>query len=269
MAIQQLNAELADLLRAEFQARNESNFAWKSAVSALQAIPGLIACWPTSIARLDAQVDRLRDVGGGGYHLTTVGNPYFRYDNLASYFGPDGVAEYAFRTAGAASWASVIGTEAYIHPTERGLFFGGWLRFNDALGTAETPIAKWGAPGARSYRIRRQANGDAAFSVSNDGTATTTATVVGGFAANNAWYCTLARFDNTANELKLWVNEATATAVYNNVIFDSTADFTIGAITGPAEFFDGKASLCLLGALAASDAIAFSFYQQTRAMFGV
>lgn len=269
MAIQERNDEMVNLLSADFQARAEPNFAWKSAVSAVMALPGLIAVWPTSFARLDSQTDRLRDVSGGGYHLTTVGNPYFRFDNLVPMTRFNGTNEYAFRTAGAASWASILGTEAYIHPSEQGLFMGGWFLFDDAIGATEIPMSKWGAAGVRSYRFRRQANGDAAFSVSNDGTAATTATVTGGFIDTGEWYFVAGRFNNTDNELKIWVNDETATAVYNNTVFDSAADFFIGARHGPTEYHDGGSSLCWLGACAPSDAIVNALREQTRVAFNV
>ncbi len=269
-AVQQRNPELVDLLRTDFQHRNEPNFAWKSAVSSFMAIPGLIAIWPMSIGRLDSQTDRVRDVGGGGYHLTTVNDPYFRHHRLVPVVAFNGANEYAFRTAGAASWASVLGTEAYIHAAQQGIFFGGWFKFDDALGTAETLIGKWDDAGnEKSYRIRREADGDAVFAVSPDGTAVTNCTLTGGFDTAGMWYLALARFDNANNELKLWVNGDTNTAVYNNTIFDSTADFFIGAHHGPAEYFDGMASLNFLSACKPADVIPFSLFQQTRAMFGV
>ena len=268
-AVQTRNSDLVDLLRSDFQHRNEPNFAWKSAVSAATFLPGLIASWPMSIARLDSQTDRIRDVGGGGYHLTTINDPLFRRDNLVPVVEFDGASEYSMRTAGAASWASILGTEAYIHANQQGLFVGGWFNFDDALGTDETIIAKWGAAaGTRSYRIRRAANGDATFSVSDDGSAVTTATVAGGFDTANVWYFVMGIFDNVGNELRLWVNTSMSTTVYNNTIFDGTADFTIGSRDGPAEYFDGTTSLCVLGAFALLDVLVWNFYQQTRAMFG-
>ena len=69
------------------------------------------------------------------------------------------------------------------------------------------------------------------------------------------------------NEIKLWFNGNSYTAVYNNTIFDGTGDFFIGSIAGAVGFIDGKASLCFLSQMAASDAIAFSVYEQQRAAF--
>ena len=48
MSIQQRNDELVDILSADFQPRNEPNFAWKSCVSSVLALPGLRAFYPMS-----------------------------------------------------------------------------------------------------------------------------------------------------------------------------------------------------------------------------
>lgn len=270
MALQRRNAEMVDLLRADFQDRNEANFAWKSCVSTTMALPGLIAVWSMSLARLDAQAERLRDVGGGGYHLTTVGNPLFRHSGLMPVVEFNGTNEHSFRTAGAASWASILGTEAYIHANQQGLIVGGWFKFDDALGADETPIAKWGAAaGTRSYRIRREADGDAVFSVSSDGTAVTNVTLTGGFDTAGVWYLAIGQFSNVDNLLTLRVNDEIATVAYNDTVFDGTADFTIGSRDGPAEYFDGQSSLCFLGACTFTDYLATAYFNQTRSGFGV
>ncbi len=223
-----------------------------------------------SLARLDSQTDRLRDIGGGGYHLTTVNDPIFRHNRLMPVVQWNGANEYSFRTAGAASWASVLGTEAYIHASQQGVTIGGWFKFDDAPGAAETLIGKWdGGGNQKSYRIRREADGDAVFSVSPDGTAVTSAMLTDGFDTAGVWYLVIGQFNNANNQLTLLVNDEVATAVYNNTIFDSTANFTIGAYHGPVEYFDGQSSLCFLGACTFAGYITTAYFQQTRSGFGM
>jgi hypothetical protein len=270
MSIQQRNDELVDILSADFQNRNESNFAWKSAASVLQFIPGVIAAWPMSALRRDSNTDRVRDIAGGGYHLTQNNACVFRYYNLAPVVDFAGANEYLSRVdGGAGDWADVTGTETHIPAAVQGLFLGGWFRFDDAVSAVEYMMAKWGAAGNRSYGLRRSATGAATFIVSNDGTATAQVDLAGALVTTGEWYCVLGRFDNTNNEIKVWVNGDSNTAVYNNAIFDGNADFIIGARQGGAEQMDGMSSLDFLGQIAVGEATAFSFYQQTRAMFGV
>ncbi len=52
-----------------------------------------------------------------------------------------------------------------------------------------------------------------------------------------------------------------------DVLFDGTADFCIGSLSGGGSYLDGRASMCFLSAVAVSDAIVSAFYQQTRTMF--
>jgi hypothetical protein len=276
MPVQLRNPEMVDLLRPDFQHRYEPNFAWKSAVSALQGIPGLIGCWPMSVLRLDNATDRVRDVAGGGYHLTDTNACLFWHSNLISLVDMDGAADYLVRTAGAASWASVTGTESYVATSQQGLFLGGWFYFDDAGPPAaeEALIGKrTNAAGNHSYWIRREnVAGRIAFHVSNDGTANTVVNSGANIVNNGEWVFIAGRFDNTNNEIKLWVGTdelRTYTAVYNNTIFDGTGDFFIGSYMGAAAFLDGRASMCFLSAMAVNDAVAFSVFQQTRAAFGV
>jgi hypothetical protein len=269
--MQKRNPELVDILRTDFQHRNEPNFAWKSAVSSLQIIPGIVAAWPMSVVRLDSQIDRVRDVGGGGYHLTTFNTPDFGYDNLVPYMDLDGTNQYAERTAGAASWASVTGAEGHILAAQQGLFFGGWFRFDEAAPPAAQEILigkRTAAAGNYSYWLRRDTvNGFAFFHTTNDGTALTTIDSNPTVLEQNIWYWIAGSFDNTANLNTLWVNNETFTVANNNTIFDGNADFAIGSRSGGAGYLDGRASLCFLSQIAASNAIAFSVYQQQRAAF--
>ena len=271
MAIQQLNAEMIDLLRAYFQDRNESNFAWKSAVSALLGLPNLIAAWPTSAIRLDAVADRVRDISGGGYHLTWNGGLASAYDNLAPYVLFNGTTGYLSRVAGAASWASVRGNEAHVTAAQRGLTVGGWF-YPDTVAAGFAGLHTKYTAGAnqRTWLLRRSAAAAQWYVSANGAAALGPATLP---ISATAWHCIIARWiPNAANSLiKLWVNGDTHEVNIGAAVtlFDSTADVLLGAYDAGASFYDGNASLGFLCACAMSDAHAFSYFEQTRAMFGV
>lgn len=273
MAIQQLNAELVDLLRAEFQARNEPNFAWKSAVSASLALPGLIASWPMSVVRLDNATDRARDVSGAGYHLSAINNVVFLNDGLVPYARFGGTNEYLSRAdGGAANWADVRGNEAHIHATVRGMTMAGWF-FTESIaagqdgfmGKYDTTIGNH-----RSYLLRRNA-ATAQFYVSANGVA---ALGPAEYAISvDTWHFLAARYtsDGAAADITLWVDNNTDSVNIGAVptLFDSNAAFAIGDYDSGAFPLLGRGSLCVLCQCAVSDAGIFSFFQQTRAMFGV
>ena len=272
MAIQVLNTEQVGLLESHFQPRNESNFAWKSAVSATQALPGLIGSWPMSVIRLDAAADRVRDVAGGGYHLTWNGGLQAWNDNLVPMVWFDGATGYLSRVAGAASWASVRGNEAHVAAGIQGLTVGGW--FNTDTIAAGTPVfmSKYTAGGnQRTFLLRRNAAA-AEMHVSANGAA-----VLGPATLNvtaSTWYFIVGRWvpDATNSLIKLWVNDNTDEVNIGAAVtlFDSTADFLIGASdAGTSALLDGRASLCFLCSCALEDAIVFSLFQQQRSMFGV
>ena len=269
MAIQQLNAEMVDLLRAYFQDRNEPNFAWKSAISVTLGIPGLIASWPMSIVRLDNTSGQARDASGVGYDLTSNNGVLFAYEpgTLIPYAAFDGVNRYLSRLdGGAANWADVRGTETHIPIAQRGLTLGGWFWFDSAAAAAENCIGKRVGAGNLSYYLRRLATGEADFEISDDGTNTDNGRSVITI-PEDSWHCMIGRFDpGVSVDVFLdgtWAIGATARAS----IFDSTADFTIGAISGGAEYMTGRSSLCFLSQMYLSDAIVSCFYEQTRTMF--
>jgi len=72
------NSEQVNLLRADFQARYEPNFALANAVSTILALPGLRAFWPLSSVDY-ATATQGRDIAGGGYHLTNNNTATFGY----------------------------------------------------------------------------------------------------------------------------------------------------------------------------------------------
>ena len=269
MAIQQLNAEMIDLLRAYFQDRNESNFAWKSAVSATLGMPGIIAVWPMSVVRRDAASERARDIAGGGYHLTDNNTPLFGYDNLIPYVEFNGTTQYLSRADfGIAAWADVTGLEAHIVPAQRGLTLGGWF-YSDALAGTQTLISKHdGATVAgSSYVLQIEAAGTITgrtYLTPNTASVTSTNSI-----AALGWFCAILRFDPSAT-VEVDLNGTNTSAGHALAsINDTAAEFNIGAVAGATNYLNGKGSLCFLAQMYYSDAMVSNWFQQTRAMFGV
>ena len=268
--VQVRNPQKVDILRTDFQHRNEPNFAWKSAASTLQEIPALIGAWPTSILRLDNAADRVRDIGGGGYHLTHTGGLLLSRDGLAPYIWFDGATGRLSRVAGAASWASVRGNEGYIDAGIRGLTVGGWIRTGTiAAGTAGI-CSKWTVGNQRTWLLRRSAAAIQWYVSANGAAGLGPATLN---VSADTWYFVAARWipDAANSMLKLWVNDDTNE---NNIgaaatLFDSTADFFMGVYDGAANFWSGRMSHLFFSASALGDTVIFNLYQQQRAMFGV
>lgn len=273
-AVQLRNDDLVNLLRPEFQDRNEPNFAWKSACSQYLALNGLVAFWPTSALRRDSATDRVRDIASGGYHLnanSVIGTTQFGLDNLIPYGNFVGTSSqsWARLDGGVANWADISGTESYI--INKGLTLGTWVKFGNAPGVSEFIIGKWDAVSGnqRAYRIIRNADGTIRFIVSVDGTA---ATVIDSTAVTAAgiWYFVAGRFDpSTTLDIFVQSDKDTLAAGVPASIFDSTAAVTAGSYHTGGQYLTGRLSLAFLTAANQPDVILFSLFQQTRAMFGV
>lgn len=272
MSLQQRNSEQVNLLSADLQLRYEPNFAHKSAVSATQALSVLIGSWPMSVIRLDAAADRVRDVSGSGYHLTWNGGLQAWNDNLTPIVWFDGATGYLSRVAGAASWASVRGNEAHVAAGIQGLTVGGWFLTDTIAAGVPVFMSKYTAGGnQRTFILRRNA-AVADWYVSANGAASLGPATLPITAST--WYFIVGRWipDATNSLIKLWVNDDTDEVNVGAAatLFDSTADFLIGASdAGTSALLDGRASLNFMCSCAVEDAIVFSLFQQTRAMFGV
>ncbi len=247
-------------------------------ISPFLALPGLRAFWPLS--SVDYTNPQAKDLGGGGYHLTNNNTSTFGYDPTrilvpCAFF--DGTNQYLGRAdGGAANWADVTGTEAYIENTAvgaRGLSMGGWFRFDAAASAIEDCIGKWNDAVNNSYLIRRIASGVINFVISTDGSTDFTLASGSDTVGANEWAWLGMTFDPSAR-LAGWINatQYTTAASVPASIFDGNSSFGIGAsfsAGAAARFMDGRASLCFLCAACLDDATVDSLFQQTRAAFGV
>lgn len=278
MPTQERNSELVNLLLPDFQARNEPNFAWKSAVSSCLAIPSLIAFWPMSAIRLDSATDEIRDLSGGGYHLTAHNAPKSGHDitatgSLMPFEWFNGTTQWIDRAdGGAANWADITGTQTKVSAATRGLTMGCWSYFIAAAGNDEALLTKWEALflNQRAYRFMRHSTGPIRAIVSVDGTA---ATIINSVTQPVAltWYFTAMRFvPSTTLDVYVNTEKTTLAAGVPASIFDSSADFTIGAFhNGLGHWLNGRVSLAWLSAAWLSDSIISALFQQQRAAFGI
>jgi len=266
------NAEMVGLLETDFVGRNEPNYAWRSAVSQLLALPGLRAAWPMSAV---TYLNRAKDVANGNDVYKVGGGLTYGYEGLVPYANFTGAANSYLRRAdgGAGNWGDILGTESYIVGAYRGLTLGGWF-YIEGLGNNEVLMAKWEDAGnQRSYLLRKE-NGTGFGRMYVSTTGADFPSVTGTIAMNtNSWNFVVGRADNTSKDLDIFVNNNndTSAAAYAAAINDSTADFTIGARNpaAPVEYLTGKASLCFLCAASLSDTIIQAIFENQRAMFNV
>lgn len=275
MALQQRNDEQMDLLRSEFQARYEPNFAWKSACSAVQALPGLRAFYPMSAVGTAGQA---RDLGGSGatYDLTNNNSADFGYDGLAPYCAYNGTNQYHSFIDNANF--DILGNEGYVSAVYRGLTIGGWFRFNDdPPGAEEFLIAKWTGAANRAYGLRRRVGTDIQFSIHDVVAGALDSIDTVALTTSGQWYFCAGRFAPQAGPAEISVilkstnvdETATNNAGIPATLANSDADFTIAATGVPGLYMFGRASLCFVCAAQLHDAILSSLFQQTRAAFGV
>ena len=229
-------------------------------------LTGLRGCWPMDA--FDSSGDA-QDCSGHGHHLGYNGNPVYSYDGLAPYIALDGTGDYLDR--GDEADFDILGTESYV--SVPGLTMGGWFYPEDDT-TDQHLIGKWNGVGNYSYVLRLRgdvASDPARFYISDDGTNTDSVSITG--IVVDTWYFIAGRYNDAdaGEELKVWLNadnETAATA--RNSIFNSNADFTVGAVSGGGSgLYTGRASHCWLCAAALSDECIHAIFQQQRSLFGV
>jgi len=270
MPIQRRNDELVNMLGGNLQQRYESSFAWRTACSMFQALPGLRGFWPMGAINGSSTVDQ----SGNGRTLTYAGNPVYGSGvdlsgGLAPWIRFDGTGDYLTRAD--ETGLDILGTESYVHVP--GLTLGGWFR--PEIDTAsEGLLTKWGAAGQRSYNLQLTgavAGDPVRFYISDDGTNSDSASSTTGFSIDT-WQFIAGRFNDalTGAELAVWLNdEQTTGATARNAIFNSNAPFNISGSNNGTSLYTGRASMCFLCACALHDSVVWAIYQHTRALFGV
>ncbi len=267
--MQERNDEMTKTLGADFQRRYEPNFAWKSACSAHQALPGLRGFWPMS--SFDESGDA-SDLSGLGLTMSYNGSGLYNFQSLAPYVYLDG-NDYLERNDAAV--LRITGTESYVAAAARGVTLGAWVRFDGAAAAQEQIMAKCDGAGAGNlaYELYRTAAGLLELGISDNAAIETQASTE--TLAATTWYHVVGKFD-PSTELCVFVNGsetssgASALASVNNGDF---ANLQIGGrddnAGGSTENMTGRVAFCFLCATVLPDATIQSLYHQTRAMFGV
>lgn len=260
------NDDLQTQLDAVYQRRYDNAFAWSRAVSMFQALPGLRGFWPMSAVGY-SNTDRARDLSGNDSHLTKngAGDIQFGYTGLIPFVSLlSASTQYLSRAdGGAANWADLTGTEAYILAGMKGITHGGWFYHYGAAAADEYYTAK-----VNAYYVRRLNTG-VIRGVYVDGTPTfhavdSTATIGAG-----EWVFAVSRFvPSTSNDL--WVNGIKYTNAAGIIasVRDTADDFRIGYGAGAGPL-NGRCSLGFLCAAALSDTIINTLYSLTRPLFGI
>ena len=273
VSTQKRNPEMVDILRADFQARYEPNFAWVNAMSAFQMLPGLRGFWPMSGYSSLAAIANALDYGGAQRHLTNNGPAVLTYSNLIPVLYFDGTNDYLSRADEAG--LDILGNEAYIATTVQGLTMGGWFRFSTLpVGAIKGVIGKWDTGGNdRSYLIYiNNGTSSPTFDISNGGAATSATVTSSVTMSQDGWYFIVARFD-PSTEINIIVNntETTNAVGIPATLFNGAASFEIFSynLGLAASRNHGYASLCFLTTTLLTDFHVNALFQQTRALFGV
>ncbi len=243
--------------------------AWRAACSAILALPGLRGFWPMSaVAYTNPQG---LDISANGNHLTNNNVSTFGHTGLISHVTFNGTTQYLSKAdGGAANWADIIGTEAYIDAGDRGLTLGGWFKI-DVLSRTENSMSK-GSAGIQAYILNKQAGiNDARFQIWSGAAGTVVSSLpVTSFTSIAPWWFWAGRFIPSTS-LTVFLNNLSNTnvAAIPATIDDTAANFAIGGDGAGALLFDGLASLCWLCAAALPNVTMGALFQQQRALFRV
>ncbi len=258
--VQQRNSDMVELLKPDFVTRRELTYT--STLAVYQALPCLRFLGAGGLG----SAGEWRDLSGNGMHLTYNGNPVMSYTTQgAPFWGYDGVGDYHSHADDA--HFQITGTETTVTAAVRGMTMGAWIYFYNAAGSTEAIMTKYGAAGARSYYLVRNAAGNLVIFISTDGTAVINCT--NGALAQGTWYFAAMRFIPSIS-LDLFRNDTETNQAVGvpASIFNGTAPFNVAAQNG-GNLMSGRVALPFVCACALSDAQITRLYNRSRGLFGV
>lgn len=262
MTTQIRNNEMVNLLRADFQARYEPNYAWQHAVSAYMNLPGLRAFYPfTSVNESGNPLD----VSGQGRTLTNVNLPTFNIDGLVTYANFNGTTQ-SFTRADEAG-LDFTGTDTHNNAAIRGFTIAMWIYINNYNGF-QALIAKYNATAIGSnYGISLNAAGTtSAMGIYTGGSSFDT--TFAGTISTGAWhFCCYRYLPSTKTGIFVDGVETTRTVGVPASLNNSAIALTVGASIGNNNF-DGRMALLGLYAACISDSQLSALYENTRPAFG-
>ncbi len=239
-------------------------------INTFQNIPGLVGSWPMS--GVQRSTGDARDFGHGGLDLTYNGNPTYNYFNdLVPYIDLDGIGGFLSRAD--ETDLDILGTETVYDSSVRGLTMGGWFWIDDITGTPGLIGKSLNTGNQRSYLITSGASGDETprMLVNSTGAAAGNITISASstISASN-WLFIVGRY-MPSTELAIFVNNIKTINIISipASLFNSTANFEIGAFNGGGNLLNGRVSFSFLSANSLSDAYINALFQQSRVLFGV
>lgn len=263
MTIPLVNSALIKSLSPFFRKLDNPGHVFADAISMMLLAPGIRGCWPMS----SISVSDAGDVSGQNRLLTNTNTAVFSYNDLRPFVQLNGSNQHFFRND--ETGLDIIGNEAYILSSAHGLTFLCWIRHDVSAAAREIYAAKSSGSPNISWSVGRLASGSVRFSVS--GTGSTTITVDSTDVLQpGEWYHIACRFDPSA-EIAIFVNgtKDINTTSIPATLFNTSADFTIGATGVPGDYFDGRINLCGLYAMQLSDTIIRTIYDFQRSLYGV
>ena len=161
------------------------------------------------------------------------------------------------------------GDEApYINSAIRGLTLGGWFYFDNTASVNEYLMSRWNNGVSQAYRIMRLSTGFVRASID---------TGAGAFNVNSSvavgagvWTWIVMRFDPSTS-LDVFINRtktSNTTAVPAD-IQSIALDFTVGADSVGANFFDGRASALFVCVAALPDVTINTLFDKMKAAYNV
>lgn len=132
--------------------------------------------------------------------------------------------------------------------------FSIWIN-TESITNSQTFASKWNTTGNQREWILQYSTSSVRweFSSSNDGSTVDTLSNNSVAHANSTWFHLVIVHDATNNEKRLYVNNTKASKSYSSGVFDSTAQFRIGANQAFGQYHDGLASSASFWKKALSD----------------
>lgn len=255
------NAEMVDLLSADFRRVWNPAHAWADSHSMIMSMVRLIGYWPGALEY--GAADTVRDHSGGGNHLTISGSVSVTVSSatpIPCLFVFGGSADYMYIADAAKNSPAVNLTVA------------SWVQFDQtatARGASECLISKWtGTGNQRAFSLVRHSSGVAFIYVSDDGATSLTAQSTLDIDDASTWHFIAGRI--TASTEKAIFVDGTWTKSATNLptgIFDSTADLRLGIQADGNSDLDGRLAQPFMCAEALPDWMIETYYEMTAPMF--
>lgn len=269
-----VNSGFVRQMQGQFIHLNDPINRWGNLVSSYLVLPGLRAFYPGGAVGPgagSATGGNLIDQSGLGNHLTIQNSPLFRINNLYPFVTYDGSSAYHTITDAASNNSfDILGSETYIASARRGLTMGCWARQDGtSLNTFTRIMSKTALGTSRSYSLNDANTPDELqFRVSPDGTLGATITVNNSNFTDNEMHFVCCRF-TSSTELMLRIDDTVEvnTTSVPATIFNSSANFSIGSVSGGGSYWKGDILMMFVCATVLPDSIIFSLLEQGRVLF--